>query len=213
MELKRKTINFLGDSITEGVGASSPKNCYVSVFEKIAKLKKANNYGIGGTRIARKRVPSEVAKYDKDFMSRFPEMDKNADAVVVFGGTNDYGHGDAKLGTFESRDPYTFYGACHILFSGLSEMFCGKPVLVVTPIHRAYENVKDQNGHVLSDYVNVIREVAKYYSLPILDLYDMGGIQPAVNTAKERLVPDGLHPSDEGHRMIAERIKNFLERY
>ena len=35
-------------------------------------------------------------------------MDSDADVVVVFGGTNDFGHGDAKLGTFESRDPYTF---------------------------------------------------------------------------------------------------------
>ena len=31
MELKGKKIYFLGDSITEGVGASDAEHCYVSV--------------------------------------------------------------------------------------------------------------------------------------------------------------------------------------
>ena len=50
---------------------------------------------------------------------RFTEMDERADAVVVFGGTNDFGHGDAPLGKPSDRDPSTFYGACHYLMNGL----------------------------------------------------------------------------------------------
>ena len=36
MELKGKKIYFLGDSITEGVGASDTEHCYVSVFGKLS---------------------------------------------------------------------------------------------------------------------------------------------------------------------------------
>ena len=40
MELKGKTINFLGDSITAGSGASNNKFCFVEQFKKITKIKK-----------------------------------------------------------------------------------------------------------------------------------------------------------------------------
>lgn len=212
MELKGKKVCFLGDSITQGSGASDvDKYGFVGQFEKITKVKKAYNFGIGGTRIAKKRVPSLNLTHDQDFISRYPTLPDDADIICVFGGTNDYGHGDAKLGTMESRDPYTFYGACHTLFEGLINKFCGKPIVIFTPLHRENETEKDMNGHILKEYVEVIREVAAYYGLPVLDLYIKSGMQPAVPIVKERLMPDGLHPSDEGHRILAERVKGFLE--
>ena len=54
-------------------------------------------------------------------------------------------------------------------------------------------------------------EVAAYYALPVLDLYLTSGMQPAHDTCRERLMPDGLHPSDEGHAIIARRLGRFLE--
>lgn len=47
MELQGKKAIFLGDSITEGVGASCPKNRYVSVFAKMSGIE-VKNYGISG---------------------------------------------------------------------------------------------------------------------------------------------------------------------
>ena len=209
MKLKGKVVNFLGDSITRGSGTTDLKFNYVNTFKELTKIKKANNYGIGGTRIAKKANCQEEYDY-QDFLSRYPGMDKNADIIVVFGGTNDFGHGDAKIGTFESRDPYTFYGACHLLMSGLCEMYIGKPIVILTPIHRTDEFNK-KLGHTLKDYVEVIKEVAEYYSLPVLDLYKMSGISVHTQKAQQELLPDGLHPSDKGHRIIAERLKGFLE--
>ena len=51
MEFKGKKIYFLGDSITEGVGASDAEHCYVSVFGKLSGAI-VKNYGISATRIA-----------------------------------------------------------------------------------------------------------------------------------------------------------------
>lgn len=81
----------------------------MSVFGALSGAE-VKNYGIGGTRIARQREKSEEEKFDQDFVKRADEMEEGADAVVVFGGTNDFGHGDAAIGDFDSRDVYTFYG-------------------------------------------------------------------------------------------------------
>ena len=54
------------------------------------------------------------------------------------------------------------------------------------------------------------RRVAAYYSLPVLDLYRVSGLQPAVPALRERYMPDGLHPNDAGHARIADRLIGFL---
>ena len=214
MELKNAKINFLGDSITEGHGVE-PEECFVSLIgAKNGAL--CRNYGIGGTRIARQRVPSAESKWDKDFCGRFDVMDKDADVVVVFGGTNDFGHGDAPVGTMADRTPDTFYGALHTLYAGLIARYPAARIVVMTPLHRATEDnprgdgSKDAPGLCLIDYVRIIRQVAEYYSLPVLDLYAASGLQPRVPVIRERYIPDGLHPNDEGHRILADLIRAYL---
>ena len=82
MELRNKTVVFLGDSITEGVGTSSPEKSYVSIFQKLSGAK-VINYGISGTRIAKNRSPSACPEWDQDFISRVDKMQRNADVIVV----------------------------------------------------------------------------------------------------------------------------------
>ncbi len=217
MDLKGKKINFLGDSITQGVGASDADHVYHQVLKKNAGLAEARNYGLSGTRIARQQHPTEYEpSFDRDFCMRAAEMDPDADAVVVFGGTNDFGHGDAPLGTFADRTPATFYGALHTLFVTLIEKYPDVPVVVLTPMHRWNEDNprgdnKPADVATLKTYVHIIREVAEYYSLPVLDLYASSGLQPQVPVIREKYVPDGLHPSDAGNARIALLLRHFLE--
>ncbi|MBO5480235.1 MAG: SGNH/GDSL hydrolase family protein [Clostridia bacterium] len=100
MKINGKVFNFLGDSITESVGASCYQKCFVALFANAHPDAVVNNYGLGGTRIAPQRVPSSIPQHDRDFIKRVDEMDERADLVCVFGGTNDYGHGDAPFGQF-----------------------------------------------------------------------------------------------------------------
>ena len=124
MELKNKKINFLGDSITYGAGVSGPDKIFHSILKESVGLAEARNYGIGGTRYA---IQHGTPNYPKDsyvdinsFAERFDEMDNDADAVVVFGGTNDYGHGDAPFGKLGDRDRGTFCGAVRWLMEYLT---------------------------------------------------------------------------------------------
>ena len=217
MNLQGLKINFLGDSITEGMGVSCIENVYWKVLEREFGLSQARGYGVSGTRFAKRRVPSENPRFDLDFCSRLPEMDDDADVVVIFGGTNDFGHGDAPLGSMDDRTQNTFYGACHTLFFSAIEKFPDAHIVIMTPLHRLCEDDvrgegnKKENLAPLSAYVDIIRQVAEYYSLPVLDLWALSGIQPGVDIIRKKYCPDGLHPNDAGHERIARRLGAFLQ--
>ena len=210
MNLKGLKINFLGDSITEGHGCSAVETRFTS---KIAAEYGAitRNYGIGGTRLARQTNPSGNPRHDLDFPSRVAEMDPDADLIVVFGGTNDFGHGDAPFGDFSDRTADTFCGAIHELYVSLLEKYPTATIMVITPLHRSTEDIPNMHGKVLKDYVDVIRRGAEYYSLPVLDLYATYGVQPAVPVMKDTFMPDGLHPNDAGHVILTNKIAQFIK--
>ena len=218
MQLKGLKINFLGDSITQGGGASRLKLTYVSqVAEHSGAI--CRNYGIDGTRIAAQRASSRLPYHDLDFCYRYRFMSKDADVVAVFGGTNDYGHGDAPIGSFEDRTPESFYGALHYLYSGLKEMYPKATIFVITPLHRKGEdNDMGENslkGKVYGDlkaYIKAICEVAAHYGLPVLDLYNESGMCADTEQNSKKYFKDGLHPNDLGHRIVAEKVVQFLKR-
>lgn len=207
MELKGIKINFLGDSITEGMGASVYENCYVSQFAaKTGAV--CRNYGISGTRIARKKVPSEKPRYDLDFPSRVPEMEEDADLIVVFGGTNDFGHGDAPLGVPSDRTVWSFYGALHVLYDSLLDRFPNAKIVLLTPMGRKDE---ERDELRLLPFVEAVREVAGEYRFPVLDMYTKYPVDVHDAAVRKKYLPDGLHPSDLGHELLADTLIKFLE--
>ncbi len=211
MDLNNKVAYFLGDSITEGYGASSIEATYHQLIRKWYGLKEAVNYGISGTRIAKQFGPS--IHPDDPFCRRVDRMDDQADVVVVFGGTNDFGHGDAALGIFGSKDENTFYGACAILMEKLLEKYAGKEIVFMTPLHRADEMTLLERGEQttpLCDYVTAICESAAFYSIPVLDLYAESGIQPMIPAQREKYCIDEVHLNDLGHERIARKLSQFL---
>ena len=214
MELKNKTVVFLGDSITEGVGATAPENCYVSLFSKAHPEARVMNFGISGTRIACQLKPSANPRWDKFFASRINDMPKEADLVFIFGGTNDYGHGDAPMGSFGDTDGYSFYGGLYDLYTRLINKYPDAKIIVMTPMHRTGElepHAHPDGDFTLQDYVNAVRESAEYFSLPIIDLWQISGMQPAIEIIKEKYIPDGVHPSDAGYKKLFDIIEAYVK--
>ncbi len=223
MQLKGKIINFLGDSITEGAGVTNSENIYLNVLKKEENLTEVRNYGVSGTRISR-QIGGDYKNnpVDADFIYRAQNMEDNADIIVVFGGTNDYGHGNAPLGNFDDSTPYSFYGACHSLMKLLINKYPQALIVFMLPLHRlnedeaVYEYVsgdpaKEDAKKPLKFYNEAIKEVAYYYGIPVLDLAALCPIQPAIEISRKKYIPDGLHPNDEGHKIIAHRLAGFLK--
>lgn len=215
MELKGKKIAFLGDSITEGHGVTDPENRYWKVLARETGAL-CDGYGISGTRIAPSATPSADPVHDQYFVSRVPEMIPDADIVVVFGGTNDFGHGDAPFGSVTERNEDSFCGAYHHLLQTLIVRYPEAQLVVLTPLHRLGDTETGDNERGfprwtdLEGYVNAIQAIAGFYGIPVLDLFRTSGLQPEVEVLRERFMPDGLHPNDAGHRKIADRLKGFL---
>ena len=86
----------------------------------------------------------------------------------------------------------------------------------MTPLHRTHEeeasfNTKNPDSLPLIEYVRIIREVAEKYGLPVLDLFQMSGMYPAVQQVRDDYMPDGLHPNDRGHARLAGIVEQFLK--
>ena len=215
MELKNISANFLGDSITEGCGTSGADKIFHAVLARKTGMKIARNYGIGGSRIADQKDRSRDADRNRSYCERFSAMDDDASLIVVFGGTNDFGHGDAPIGCMSDRTPDTFYGACHYLMEGLINKYPSATIVIMTPVHRCSEDRTVNEIGIrtvqLKEYVKIIKAVAEYYALPLLDLWSVSGIQPKVEVNKKLYCPDGLHPNDLGHELMAQRLEGFLK--
>lgn len=213
MDLQGKKVCFLGDSITEGCGTSEISKRYTDVFAEISGVKEIFVDGIGGTRIARQgHVNPDIIVWDtNEFTKRADTLPDDADIVVVFGGTNDYGHGDAPFGENTDTNDATFCGALNVLMQKLIKKYPSSTIVFMTPLHRADENNKNKSNNLkLIDYVDKIKELAAEYSIPVLDLYATSGMQPCIREQQELYFTDGIHPNDTGSRRIAEKLLRFL---
>ena len=211
MELKGIKMAVLGDSITQGVGVEDLSNMYYNRIQRECGVRELYVDGISGTRIARQQTPSEDPTFELDFISRIDKIDEDCDLVVVFGGTNDFGHGDAPIGTPDDRTEDTFWGACHLLCEKLLRRFPKSQVVYMSPLHRITEEEPNRYGKILNDYVEIIKIVTRKYSIPFLDMMQEGGLTPRVPIHQELYMPDGLHPNDAGQGKISARLKGFLQ--
>lgn len=206
-------INFLGDSITEGALAGILENRYSTLTAKHFGAEELN-FGVSGTRIA-KQVKRTNNPDDDVFMQRAVKMPTDADFTFVFGGTNDYGHGDAKLGVFDDKDDYTFYGALHNLAKYLASTFPKDKICFILPIPRFDQNnpygdgSKDEAGVSLQEYIKAEIKTLDFYGVEYLDLSDKFYI-PNTQQDDGNLYADGLHPNAKGHRFLADCLIEYL---
>ena len=208
-------ILFLGDSITEGAGASAPSKKYTELVG--AKLGcRVVNYGIGGTRIGRQKHTSERTLYDIDFRARVPLMESEADLVFIFGGTNDYDHGTLHLGAPDRFSEDTFCTQLHLLIESLIEKYGKDKLCFVLPLRRFSEeptackgDSANERGASLFEYVEAMRSIISRYGIDFIDLYKNGFPKPTVNTGDD-YTTDGLHPNDRGHEIVANSVCEYI---
>ncbi len=204
-------FNFLGDSITAGAGAGVPEKMYTYLVCRHFGAQE-NNYGVGGTRIAPKTVPSKDIAEDETFLERARKMPADVDFTFVFGGTNDYGHGDAPLGQFGDRNS-SFYGAVWELCEYLLSRYPKEKLCFILPLHRVNESSPYGDGckpipsGTLAEYVEAIVKTLLHFQIEYIDFGDVFTME-----ALDGLTVDGLHPNPEGYQLIADRLCLYLEK-
>jgi len=213
MKEQTVTIAILGDSITEGVGASDKAHAFPSVLADLTGFR-VLNYGISGTRIARQSHPSAPIDFDQDFLGRAPKMDPKADFVIVFGGTNDFGHGDAPLGAKSDRTSWTFSGAVRLLGEELIKTYGRDKLVFLLPLPRYRQDSIHGDGcksgvnAPLSAYISILKEVLGDLKIPYLD-FSKDFPEPK-DMSNSGYFADGLHPNNAGARHLAELFEAYL---
>lgn len=212
-------IDFMGDSITEGYPSNVVTKSYCETLaEKLGSTAKI--YGIGG---------STIANGSDAMYSRVLNMNSTADLIFIFGGTNDFAIQSRVLGNqfttsnnvrTLNTDTSTFYGGLNQLCLNLLSAFPYSTYVFLTPLHRNnYESQPtdlqaNSNGLYLDQYVECIKNVAKWFSIPVIDLYGESSLYPLDSTQRSQYFvgsSDGVHPNQEGHDIIAQCIYDKLK--
>ena len=201
---KNKIANFLGDSQTE---VNNHKNkIYYDWVKEILGLSKVNNYGIGGTTIAKKNASDNTA-----MCVRYANMDSNADLICVMGGVNDRWF-NCQLGNFGDTDPITFYGAMETLCDGLLTKYPGKTIIFITPTEQNHNgcNSANKTGYTATDFANAMKRVCAKYSIPVFDANTCSGIYPLNQANAAIYTTDKLHLNNKGHEVLGNKLSKFI---
>jgi len=196
-------INALGDSITFGDKLGNISCSWPFLLGNVCQAANVNNYGWNGSSIG--------GIHPDRFVDRYVSMDRSADVVFMFGGTNDYesynGQGTT-IGAMGDITPDSFYGALNITMCGLRQMYPDSEIIVMTPLRRVGYMRRNKKGYYLGQYVTAIQEMAAFYGIRVLDLYN----EPELDfSAKSSLyLVDGLHPNEFGQAMIAMHVYRTL---
>jgi len=210
------TAVFVGDSITHGSGTTKLYHAYL---EEMLGFSSVTNMGVAGSCISTK---SDYGSGNSPLTTRYQSI-PDADLIVLFMGTNDYGH-ETPLGSADDIGDISFYGALNVVIPGIIEAHPNSTFVVITPLHRygfgtskltgeafTYDYLPNGRGHNLEDYVNAIKTVCGKWSVPVIDLYTKSGLDPSNPPHYSTYMPDGLHPNEAGHEKIAQIIKEHLE--
>ncbi len=169
------------------------------------------NSGVGSSHSGRledndfAKVRHGMDRFDTDVLAHRP------DVVIIGFGTNDaYIDGD---------DPD---GPSRISLARYRENLCdmvrelkerGAFVILVAPSPFAFPEERMYQDRRLQTYVNMVRHLAKELRVGLSDNYRLFQDYGKRNGGYANLMPDGVHPNDEGHKLIADNIAKEIIRW
>ncbi|MFX5300253.1 SGNH/GDSL hydrolase family protein [Acinetobacter baumannii] len=215
--LKGKKGLYIGDSITDLIIGRALHNYHYYLAQMVGGMT-VYNYGKSGTGFFNRfNVADDITETDIDFIS-------------VFLGTNDWGNQTSEneklLGAFGDTGTTTISGCINTTLTKLIDKFPLIPLIIFTPLPRGDNHglnaPNNAYGYNLKDLVDLLHQYATHFSLPIFDLYSRSTLYPWNATANEYYfkppagstyppVGDGLHPNDEGHKVLAHIMRLPLE--
>lgn len=203
---KPQSIGCLGDSITYGLGGTS----WTTKLSELCNIPTVYNYGVSGTTI--------ITNGTTGFIDRIPNMVKDLDVIILWGGVNDF------MWTNQSKE--VFKANFEKVVKALLDKYPKAKIVGLTPMKfkytasadgiltRAWNEPNSQSGVLLKDYVDVEIEIFNKYSIEYKDLFNESGISCEHNgQANEYFVGNGdlLHPNEKGNLLVlAPKIANKI---
>ena len=195
--LNGKHVAAIGDSITQGrfrkMATSgltwSATKPFIGLIAELANDMNYGNYGIGGALVA------TTLDAWKSLVTNCGKV-TGYDVVFVCGGTNDYGNNVPQA---------TFTTALQTTIDTLKAN--NTEVVACTPVYRTSKTGPNTQGLTLQDYCNIIKNVSAAKGIKCIDLYPLTNDGVFIT-----FCPDGLHPNEVGHKIIADLIVDEYEK-
>ncbi|MFD1715603.1 SGNH/GDSL hydrolase family protein [Amnibacterium flavum] len=184
-------VVFLGDSYTQGVGASAPAARWTSLLSAAEGWTEIN-LGRGGTGFV---TTASVTGCGLDYCPSYGEMlaaaaEQKPDILVIAGGQNDFGAFVA--------DPVTVTAAIDQVYADARAAFPDIPIIAVGPSSPGGET------DTVVDFDAAVQAAAASVGAQYISLLFPAVVEPSL------VLPDGAHVGDAGHQAIADRIKERL---
>lgn len=198
---KKVNVIFFGDSITQM--GMNPGGFIVRMNETLKQEGLSSQYDLIDAGVGYDKVYDLYLRMDSDVMV------KNPDIVFIWVGVNDVGHKMSGTGT----DPEKF----ERFYAAIIKKLQAKNIklVLVTPavIGERIDETNQQDGD-LNYYSKMVRDLAVKFNCRLIDMrkafrdYDLKN-NPG-NKEKGILTVDRIHPTDEGNKLIAEKMLEAL---
>lgn len=193
------TLTTVGDSINCGW---LPGSQYVTPYGQYASSQLKMSFSLAG-QPGNMVVPNEqyMERIFSDLITKKQTHIKNADVVVIFEGTNDYGR-NSNLNTFKTRFTQDV--------KRIKALNKKAYIIGILPLNRWDKNAKggyvsdNHAGYTLAELNNVERQVYRSLNIPYTSFDEMGYTLTKSGTA------DGLHPIQSSHQAMGKAFAKFL---
>ncbi len=199
-----KTWVAFGDSLTEENTMAAKR-----YYDYVSDATGIDVTVMGESGSGYKRADGE----NKAFYQRISNVPVTADVITIFGSFNDLGSG-AALGTASDTGTTTIGGCINTTLDNLFSRIPLANVGIVTPTPWKNQNPLNEPDNA-SAYVDLIIETCRRRGIPCLDLFHESLLRPWDATFREAAYSNdstnGVHPDENGHKLIAPRFMNFLQ--
>jgi lysophospholipase L1-like esterase len=184
-------VACVGDSITEGDGAR-PGDSYPDQLQKLlGEHWKVGNFGISGRTLLRK---GDFPYWDEETFTNAQNV--RPDVVIILLGTNDTKPQNWCHGNEFAKD-YIDLVKVFLALPGKPSVFVCLPPPVPNPGNYGI------NEAAIREEIPLIRRIAGDLKLGVIDMH-------AALDGKTQLLPDRVHPNDEGAGEMAKAAFNAL---
>lgn len=195
---KVQTIGIIGDSVSFGLKAKVNYGQY---------LQKAT----GGT--VQNLARSGAHLSDNGQKSIFQQSQRlNQSDLYILQGTDDDWLANVPIGNKEDNEKKSYIGAFYQTVFQLQQRNPMAKIIIVTTTYqtpmwgsivRRTDSTKNTLGHSLHDYMTAQVKACEDLKLPYVNLMRRVLFDPNKQLFREKYMPDGLHPNEKGHQIIA----------
>lgn len=181
----------LGDSLTYGGGWTDKA---ITLLKQNITL---NNMGVNGSQM--------TGTGSSPMVTRIDTMSPTTKLLTIFAGTNDTNNPVGDINN--PKDTTTFIGSYKTCIEKAYTINPNVRILIIVPSRSFNTDLTEVNR---SHIVQAVKDVAKFYGLPYLDLYDKLGMN-AIN--QHIYLSDKLHYNDVGKNTVGRMVAEFIKQH